>query len=74
MQTKPAASYNHAFHFPDSLTLEYMFEVRQNIIVEVYSYNQLLGEATGTVGEIFNARKLGVRKEIERKGQKVGSM
>lgn len=33
MQTKPAASYNHGFDFPESLTLEYMFEVRQKIIV-----------------------------------------
>jgi hypothetical protein len=51
-----------------------MFEVRQKIIVEVYSYNQLLGEASATVGEIFNARKLGVAKDIEMREQKVGSM
>jgi hypothetical protein len=74
MQTKPAACYQNAFDFPESLTLEYMFEVRQKIIVEVYSHSQLLGEAAGTVGEIFNARKLGVAKDIESKGQKVGSM
>lgn len=63
MQTKTASSYMQGFDFPESLTLDYVFEVRQKIIVEVYTAGrQLLGEGSATVGEIFNARKMGVEK------------
>jgi hypothetical protein len=51
MQTKATTSYAQGFDFPESLTLEYIFEVRQKIIVEVYTANrQMLGEASATIG------------------------
>lgn len=49
--------------------------VRQRIIVDVFTGNrQMIGSVNATVGEIFNGRDAGVKKDIEAGGNRTGQM
>jgi hypothetical protein len=76
--SKPTHVNHGRVEFANSIVIEYFFEYRQKLFIELFEASghakQSIGRVQSTVGEIFNGREKGIVKDIEYNGEKHGDL